>query len=646
MPMPQQPVAVPGPARFGNIVDQVEQANTQIRPASSFNEQGMHPQAIAALAALEQMHGGPFSITSAYRDPARNAAVGGAQGSQHMRGTAFDISVRDMPIEQRQALIRQAREAGFTGIGVYNNSLHFDIGPDRHWGPDYRAGSLPAWAREAVGAPVGQNRTAAGGIAAMAQDRPASGQEQGGGLMQGQQRTPQGGLLGTMSSMGGEERRPSIWDRLEGRPIVGGLADPDRRGRLAIAMQGMTMNPNLPLVSMIQDDMAGRRDERRDERKMNMTAQWLASIGREDLIEPMMAGAVGPDQVAAIALAPEPVTEDPAAFRAMHLQALAAGFAEGSPEYQEFMAGGGSIGGSNNVRASSILADGTTIQSTDQGVVVYHPSRGQLFGEEASAAIEEANRQRVEQERLINEGRRTGTLTADASTLAAEAAAVGPNAAAATAQSVAAFDSYRNIRSTLSNIDNAIAAIDAGGQTGLAQNMLPNITVASAELRNSLDRMGLDIIGAVTFGALSEAEMRLAMDTAAPRDLGPAELREWLVQKRDAQAKVAEMMLDAASFLGTAGNTIPMWIERNERARLENGNPGQPPASGQPAAPQAQAPVQTQAAPEYTGPGPSRIAQMTAFEIRDLFAQTDQGTMPQEVRDAISARLAEIQGAQ
>lgn len=149
------PPAMPGPARFGNIIDQVEQANTSLRPASSFDTANMDPRAISALAQLEQAFGGPFNINSAYRDPGHNQRVGGAQYSQHMHGAAFDIDVRDMTIEQRQELIRQARAAGFTGIGVYNNSLHFDVGGDRYWGPNYRSNSLPSWAAEAVGAPVG-----------------------------------------------------------------------------------------------------------------------------------------------------------------------------------------------------------------------------------------------------------------------------------------------------------------------------------------------------------------------------------------------------------------------------------------------------------------------------------------------------------
>ncbi|MBP8216073.1 MAG: DUF882 domain-containing protein [Thauera sp.] len=111
-----------------------------------------------AKAAFDRLSGavGPLNITSGYRDPEHNAAVGGAKDSQHTHGNAFDIDVSGMPQEQRQDLIRQARAAGFAGIGVYDNALHFDVGGDRAWGPSYGRESLPAWAAEAVAAPLGQ----------------------------------------------------------------------------------------------------------------------------------------------------------------------------------------------------------------------------------------------------------------------------------------------------------------------------------------------------------------------------------------------------------------------------------------------------------------------------------------------------------
>lgn len=123
--------------------------------ASAYERDGVTDPAQRALAALEASTGQSFTINSAYRSPAENAAVHGADNSQHTHGNAFDIDVSGMSIEERQRLIVKAREAGFGGIGVYENSLHFDVGDTRFWGPDYHAGSLPEWAAEAVQAPRG-----------------------------------------------------------------------------------------------------------------------------------------------------------------------------------------------------------------------------------------------------------------------------------------------------------------------------------------------------------------------------------------------------------------------------------------------------------------------------------------------------------
>jgi hypothetical protein len=117
----------------------------------SFNPPpGVNPKAFAALKGLEGAWGQPLDVISDYRDPKHNAAVGGAKGSQHTHGNAFDVSVKDMPIEQRQKLIQEGKAAGFTGVGVYDNSLHFDIGPERAWGPSYHKESIPEWAQGAV----------------------------------------------------------------------------------------------------------------------------------------------------------------------------------------------------------------------------------------------------------------------------------------------------------------------------------------------------------------------------------------------------------------------------------------------------------------------------------------------------------------
>lgn len=58
----------------------------------------------------------PMVITSAYRSPAHNRAVGRAIGSFHLQGKAFDVVLGN---HDPHAIIAAARKAGFTGIGSY-----------------------------------------------------------------------------------------------------------------------------------------------------------------------------------------------------------------------------------------------------------------------------------------------------------------------------------------------------------------------------------------------------------------------------------------------------------------------------------------------------------------------------------------------
>ena len=103
-----------------------------------------------------------MTITSGYRDPARNARVGGAKGSQHLQGNAVDVK---FPADVQGTLkaIADASAAGVGGIGVYGpGKLHFDTGPKRSWGPDYHASSIPQWALEATQAHTGIKKYAGG----------------------------------------------------------------------------------------------------------------------------------------------------------------------------------------------------------------------------------------------------------------------------------------------------------------------------------------------------------------------------------------------------------------------------------------------------------------------------------------------------
>lgn len=55
------------------------------------------------------------------------------KGSRHFHGDALDLSIKGMSDEQKQALVKAAKEAGFTGFGFGENILHVDRGAKRGW---------------------------------------------------------------------------------------------------------------------------------------------------------------------------------------------------------------------------------------------------------------------------------------------------------------------------------------------------------------------------------------------------------------------------------------------------------------------------------------------------------------------------------
>lgn len=117
------------------------------------------------------------------------------------------------------------------------------------------------------------------------------------------------------------------------------------------------------------------------------------------------------------------------------------------------------------------------------------------------------------------------------------------------------------IEQNIANYDEVIQAIDSGARTGSIVSRLPSINEASKTLDNLRTRLGLDVVSMGSFGALSESEMQIALSAALPTNKEPAALREWVVQKQNAQRKAAEALRDAVSFLengGTVGELIQL----------------------------------------------------------------------------------------
>ena len=67
----------------------------------------------------------PIHITSGFRTPAHNEAVGGIETSSHLKGLAVDIACKKST--DRFDLINCLLDVGFSRIGVAKTFIHADI---------------------------------------------------------------------------------------------------------------------------------------------------------------------------------------------------------------------------------------------------------------------------------------------------------------------------------------------------------------------------------------------------------------------------------------------------------------------------------------------------------------------------------------
>ena len=81
-------------------------------------------ETVDILQAVRNYFGQPVTINSAYRTPTWNKKVGGASSSQHVKGTACDIKVANVPSWAVVAYL----EANYPkhGIGFYSTFVHID----------------------------------------------------------------------------------------------------------------------------------------------------------------------------------------------------------------------------------------------------------------------------------------------------------------------------------------------------------------------------------------------------------------------------------------------------------------------------------------------------------------------------------------
>ena len=81
---------------------------------------------LAVLELVRQVFDKPVTITSGYRSPEHNKAVGGAPNSKHMLGIAADIVVAGHTPQEVYDLLDKTFP-NYYGVGLYSGWVHIDV---------------------------------------------------------------------------------------------------------------------------------------------------------------------------------------------------------------------------------------------------------------------------------------------------------------------------------------------------------------------------------------------------------------------------------------------------------------------------------------------------------------------------------------
>jgi len=268
------------------------------------------------------------------------------------------------------------------------------------------------------------------------------------------------------------------------------LQDPTTLAGLSAAFDSMTLNPNQALQQRASDMMAVRSATK----QANKTVQYLRAQGRDDLAD---------------------LVESNPTMAAEVLKGLATSKAGG------FMRK--TVGG---VQTDQETGQMFTVEQNPNTGAITRTDIPEAFGlteaEKNAAALELVGR-----EFDVSKGFELGNEL---------------------------FNKFQLVDKNIGDLYRVGELADEGALTGFINKFLPATDEATAELRQITKGMGIDVIKSVTFGALSEKEMGLAMEVAFPSNLKGRALAEYLQNKIRAQEKLRDaLMPEVQMLLGGSG---------------------------------------------------------------------------------------------
>jgi len=208
--------------------------------------------------------------------------------------------------------------------------------------------------------------------------------------------------------------------------------------------------------------------------------------------------------------------------------------------------------------------DAAEVQSTkilDGGVIVY------AFKDGSSKVVNSIG------EEVTGQARADAIRNAEELGIRIQTERAGGRAAAtfAVEQSGEAFQNILDSRTNIANLREAKRLIlEEGANTGFIVDNLPSWKASTVALDNVKNRLGLDVVGSVTFGALSASELDLALNTALPTNLNEADLVDWIDRKIVAQEKLQNYLYEQATFLADGDKTVGDWLRKQKADQEES----------------------------------------------------------------------------
>ena len=175
-----------------------------------------------------------------------------------------------------------------------------------------------------------------------------------------------------------------------------------------------------------------------------------------------------------------------------------------------------------------------------------------LTGEEATRALDEGFAMQTEQQRNIYQARRLGTVSAN---IAADA-----------------FEKIGTNRSMIASLREAARLVEQGAATTKLEEFLKPLSQATSFLQTITGKLTLEQLSQVTMGALSEKELELLQQTAAPSGFDKPAIIQWYKDKADATEKALGVLEQQAIYFTKPGATPGGWLEQQAQER-ESPNP-------------------------------------------------------------------------